>query len=243
MADFVLVHGAWQGAWCWRKVLPSLWQIGHRAFTVSLTGVGERAHQLSPSVRLETQIADVQAVVECEELERAVLVGHSYGGLLITAVADRIPERVAHLVYLDAIVPQNGESWSSIHDEETRAGRREGIARTGAMPPLDASAFGLTGADASWVNRRQRPHPGSLYEEVLRFDESRVARIPRTFVDCISPALHSVARSRKRVRSEAGWRVVTLATGHDAMISAPEELLAILETVASSISAAGVGKP
>jgi len=238
MADFVLVHGAWQGAWCWRKVLPPLWRMGHRAFAVSLTGVGERAHQLSPAIRLETHVTDVQAVVECEELERAILVGHSYGGLLITAVADRVPERVAHLVYLDAIVPRNGEGWSSIHDEETRAGRRKGIARTGAMPPLDASAFGLTGADASWVDRRQRPHPGSLYDDVLQFDESRVARIPRTFVDCTAPALHSVALSRKRVRSEAGWRVVTLATGHDAMISAPDELLAILHSVATSSDAA-----
>lgn len=233
MGDFVLVHGAWQGAWCWRKVMPSLWRTGHRAFAVSLTGVGERAHHLSPSIRLETHVNDVQAVVECEELERAILVGHSYGGLLITAVAERVPERVAHLVYLDAIVPRNGERWASIHDEETRAGRREGIARTGAMPPMDASAFGLTGADASWVNRRQRPHPGTLYEEVLRFDESRVARIPRTFVDCTSPALHSVALSRKRVRSEPGWSVVTLATGHDAMISAPKELLAVLASVAA----------
>ena len=233
MADFVLVHGAWHGAWCWRKVLPSLWRTGHRAFTVSLTGVGERSHQLSPAIRLDTHVDDVQAVVECEELERAILVGHSYGDLLITAVADRVPERVAHLVYLDAIVPHNGEGWSSIHDEQTRAGRREGIARTGAMPPLDASAFGLTGADASWVNRRQRPHPGSLYEDALQFDESRLARIPRTFVDCTAPALHSVALSRMRVRSELGWRVVELPTGHDAMISAPEELLAILQNVAT----------
>jgi len=234
MADFVLVHGAWQGAWCWRKVLPPLWRGGHRAFAVSLTGVGERAHQLSRSIRLDTHISDVLAVVECEELEGAILVGHSYGGLLITAVADRIPERIAHLVYLDAIVPRNGEGWASIHDEKTRTDRREGIARTGAMPPYDASAFGLSGADASWVNRRQQPHPGSLYEDVLRFDESRVARIPRTFVDCTSPALHSVALSRRRVREEAGWRVVTLATGHDAMISTPEELLAVLESVAAS---------
>jgi pimeloyl-ACP methyl ester carboxylesterase len=207
--------------------------MGHRAFSVSLTGVGERAHQLSPSVRLETHVADVQAVLECEELDRAVLVGHSYAGLLITAVADRLPERIAHLVYLDAIVPHDGEGWSSFHDEQTRADRRQGIGRTGAISPLDASIYGLTGADASWVNRRQRPHPGGVYEDVLHFDERRVSGIPRTFVDCTSPALHFVAPSRQRVRSEGGWRVVTLATGHDAMISAPEGLLAVLERVAA----------
>lgn len=236
MADFVLVHGAWQGAWCWRRILPPLWRGGHRAFAVSLTGVGERAHQLSRSIRLETHISDVLAVVECEELEGAILVGHSYGGLLITAVADRAPGRIAHLVYLDAIVPRNGESWSSIHSEEIRAVRRAGIAQTGAMPPLDAAAFGLSGEDASWVQRRQRDHPGSLYEDALQFDEGLLARIPRTYVDCNSPALASVALAKQRARSEPGWNVTTLATGHDPMISAPTQLLAILENVARSVA-------
>lgn len=238
MADFVLVHGAWQGAWCWRKVLPPLWRSGHRAFAVSLTGVGERAHQLSPSIRLGTHISDVLAVVECEELEGAILVGHSYGGLLITAVADRVPKRIAHLVYVDAIVPRNGESWSSIHSEEIRAVRRAGIAQTGAMAPLDAAAFGLSGDDASWVQRRQRDHPGSVYEDTLQFDEGLLARLPRTYVDCNSPALASVALARQRARSEPGWNVTTLATGHDPMISAPTQLLAILESVAKSVAAA-----
>jgi pimeloyl-ACP methyl ester carboxylesterase len=234
MADFVLVHGAWHGAWCWKKVLPSLWANSHRAFAVSLTGVGERALQLSPSIRLQTHVDDVLAVIEAEELSRAILVGHSYGGLLITAAAAQVPERIAHLVYVDAIVAYDGESWSSIHDEQTRSMRREGIARTGVMPPMDPAAYGLTGEDAAWVRRRQRPHPGGMYDDALHIDAKLLQRIARTFVDCSSPALPTVALSRRRARSDPGWNVVTLETGHDPMISAPAELLRVLDSVAAS---------
>jgi len=124
MADFVLVHGAWHGSWCWRKILPMLWTKGHRAFAVTLTGLGDRVHLMSPSIRLATHIDDVAAVIETEELKRIVLVGHSFAGMLVTAVADRYPDRIAHLVYVDAIVPHSGESWSSFHDESARATRR-----------------------------------------------------------------------------------------------------------------------
>ena len=133
---------------------------------------------------------------------------------MITAVADRYPQRIAHLVYLDAIVPRRGESWSSFHDESTRQAGRAGITRDGAMPPLPASAFGLTGEDAAWVDRRQRPYPGGVYEDALHFDEARMASLPRTFVDCTTPALPTVNKSRVRVRSEPGWRVIEIATGN-----------------------------
>lgn len=234
MTDFVLVHGAWHGAWCWRKVLPSLWAKGNRAFAVTLTGVGEREHLMSSSIQLATHIDDVAALIETEELSRVVLVGHSYAGLLITAVADRYPERIFRLVYVDAIVPRSGESWSSTHDESARQARRAVIAREGVIPPPPASAYGLTGADAEWVDRRQRPHPGAVYEEVLHFDEARVARLARTFVDCTSPALPAIEKSRQRVRSEPGWQVVEIATGHDPMISAPAQLLDVLEEASRS---------
>ena len=229
MTDFVLVHGAWHGAWCWKKILPSLWDKGHRAFAVTLTGLGERAHLLSSTIRLATHIEDVAAVIETEELARVVLVGHSYGGLLVTAVADRYAERIDRLVYLDAIVPRSGESWSSTHEESVRQARRAVIARDGVLPPPPASAYGLSGADAEWVDRRQRPQPGAAYDDVLHFDEARVASLARTFVDCTSPALPAIETSRHRVRSEPGWQIVEIATGHDSMISAPARLLEVLE--------------
>jgi pimeloyl-ACP methyl ester carboxylesterase len=230
MSDFVLVHGAWHGAWCWKRVLPALWRAGHRAFAVSLTGVGERAHLLSPRITLQTHINDVVAVIEAEELNEAVLVGHSYAGMVITGVADQLTETspLGRLVYLDAMVPEPGECWSSSHTEETRAARRAVIAKDGTLPPPPPEAFGLMGEDADWVARRQTPHPGSLYDERLNFDPRRVARWPRQFIDCTQPALATIAVSRQRVRQAPGWRVTELATGHDAMISAPDALLRAL---------------
>lgn len=228
MADFVLVHGAWQGAWCWKRILPGLWSAGHRAFPVTLTGTGERAHQLSPDIKLRTHVDDVAAVVEAEELQSAVVVGHSYGGMVITGVADRMPQRIARLVYLDAVVPLPGESWSSTHPAQTQAQRREAIASTGSIPPADPAMFGLTGDDAQWVGRRQRPQPGGVYDDPLHFDADCLAALPRTFIDCNAPALASIAVMRERVRQQPGWQVFEIATGHTPMISAPEELLRLL---------------
>jgi pimeloyl-ACP methyl ester carboxylesterase len=228
MADFVLVHGAWAGAWCWKKVLPALWHGGHRAFAVTLTGVGERAHQLSASIRLQTHVDDVAAVVEVEELTHAVLVGHSYGGLVITGVADRLSERIAGLVYVDAVVPRSGESWSSTHDEQTQRARRQAIEREGGVPPPDPALLGLTGADAEWVKRRHTLQPGGVYDDPLPFDEARIARLPRSFIDCTQPALATIAVMRQRVRQEPGWRVTEIPTGHDPMISAPDAFLKAL---------------
>src|SRR5258706_150527 len=161
MADFVLVHGAWGGAWTWKRVLPALWQTGHRAFAVSLTGVGERAHALSPLVTLETHIADVQAVIEAEELQSAILVGHSYSGMVVTGVAARLADasRLARLVYLDAVVPRPGESWSSGHAPDTQAARRRATAEAGGIPPAHPPLYGLVVADprggVAWNKREQ----------------------------------------------------------------------------------------
>jgi len=225
MSDFVLVHGAWHGAWCWQRIVAPLWAAGHRAFAVTLTGSGERAHLLAPTITLQTHIADVANLIEAEELHDAILVGHSYAGVLITGVADRLAHRLAHLVYVDAVVPQPGESWSSSHSDETRAQRRKAIAETGTIPAPDPAVFGLVDADRAWVARHQTPHPGGVYDEALYFDATRLAALPKTFIDCTDPALATIAVSRSRVRSEPGWRVVEIATGHDAMVSAPGLLL------------------
>lgn len=229
MADFVLVHGAWHGAWCWKRVLPGLWSAGHRAFAVTLSGVGERAHIAPQAVTLATHVDDVAGVIEAEEMSGAVLVGHSYGGMVITGVAERLKERLSHLVYLDAVIPRPGESWSSGHAEETRASRRAAIAANGGvLPPPDPAIFGLSGADAAWVARRQTPQPGAVYDAPLHFDPARIAALPRTFVSCTAPALATIDASRQRARTESGWTFVELATGHDPMISLPEPLLRVL---------------
>jgi pimeloyl-ACP methyl ester carboxylesterase len=234
MATFVLVHGAWHGAWCWVRVMPALRAARHDVFAVTLTGTGERAHLLSRDITLDTHVTDITNLIACEELTDVVLVGHSYGGLPITGAADRLQARqpglLKHLVYVDAMVPRPGESWSSHHAPELVAQRLADAAAhpQGALPPPDAALFGPTGADCDWVNRRQVPHPFGMYREPLAFDAERLAALPRTFIDCTSPAWPSIAPMRQRVRSEPGWRVRELATGHDAMVSAPGPLARLL---------------
>jgi pimeloyl-ACP methyl ester carboxylesterase len=240
MANFVLVHGAWHGGWCWQRVVSTLSQGGHRIHAVTLTGLGERAHLLSPTITLETHIADVAHAIESEELQDVVLAVHSYAGMLGTAIADRMGERLRHLVYVDAVVPKPGESWSSTHARTTREARLAAAQASPAhaFPAPDPAVFGLSATDHAWVLRRQTPHPGHTYEAVLEFDPQRVAAVPRTFVNCTRPALATIDAIRPRLLDPSFWggawrggggaRVVELQTGHDPMISAPVELSRIL---------------
>lgn len=233
MAHYLLVHGAWGGAWYWRDTLAALIRAGHRAHAVTLTGVGERAHLLSPAIDLETHIADVIGALEAEELEDCTLVVHSYGGMLGTAVADRRPERLRHLVYVDAVLPAPGESWSSGQPPDTRAQRIASAEADSnyAFAPPDPAAFGLSGDAADWVRRRQRPHPGHTYTQPLDFDPTRVATLSRTFISCTQPALPTIDVSRQRMADPAFWggawnggggvHVIEMATGHSPMISEP----------------------
>ena len=243
MADFVLVHGAWHGGWCWKKLLPGLQAAGHRAFALTLTGLGERAHLMSPTITLQTHLQDVCGLIEHEELQGAVLVGHSYAGMVITGVAQQVDtERLSHLVYLDAVVPQPGEAWSSGHSPDTQTARRAVIDQSGQLAPPNPEVFGLQGDDHAWVQRRQTPQPGGCYDSVLHFDPMRVQRWPRHFIDCTLPALPTIDAARRRVRAEPGWTVHELRTGHDPMVSAPQELLQVLQQLLLSGSAASLPK-
>lgn len=241
MANYVLVHGAWHGAWCWRDVLPLLWQAGHRAYTVTLTGLGDRAHLLSPSIDLQTHIDDVSATILAEELTDVILVGHSYAGMLITAVADVMPERLSHLVYLDAVVPTPGESWSSTHTVAVQRLRLTAANKDElfSFPPPDPHVFGLENHLYEWVKRRQTAHPGQTYQAPLDFNPETVASIPRTFISCTEPALATIDAIRPRVKSKDFWngawlpqsKFLEMATGHDPMISHPKQLFEILHQI------------
>lgn len=236
MANFVLVHGAWHGGWCWRRVVDALHAQGHRAHAVTLTGLGERAHLLSSLITLETHIADVASAIEAEEFGDVVLAVHSYAGMIGTAIADRMPRRLKHLVYVDAVVPKPGESWSSTHASATREARLAAAHASPdfAFPAPDPAVFGLAAEDHEWVRRRQTPHPGHTYQAPVDFDPKRVASVPRTFVDCVKPRLGTIDSIRPRVRDAGFWdgawvagggmRIVELQTGHDPMVSAPREL-------------------
>jgi pimeloyl-ACP methyl ester carboxylesterase len=240
MANFVLVHGAWHGGWCWQRVVRALCAQGHRVHAPTLTGVGDRAHLLSSAITLETHIADVLQLLAAEELDQVVLAVHSYAGMIGTAVADREPQLLKHLVYVDAVVPRPGESWGGTHASAVREARLAAADASPdySFPPPDPSVFGLAGADLEWVRRRQTPHPGHPYLEALDFDPARVASVPRTFIDCTSPPLGTIDAIRPRVRDQRYWdgawqggggaRLVELRTGHDPMVSAPAELTRIL---------------
>ena len=245
MANFVLVHGAWHGGWCWRRVADTLQAQGHRVFAPTLTGLGERAHLLSSLITLETHVSDVMNLIEAEELQDVVLAVHSYAGMLGTAVADRMPQRLRHLAYVDAVVPKPGESWSSTHTSAVREARLAAAQGSAdySFPPPDPAVFGLGAEDHAWVRRRQTPHPGHTYQAPLQFDPARVAGVPRTFIDCIQPRLGTIDSIRPRVRDSNFWdgawkggggvRVVELATGHDPMVSAPAELARLLAECAA----------
>jgi pimeloyl-ACP methyl ester carboxylesterase len=207
----------------------------HRVHAVTLTGVGERAHLLNPNIDLETHITDVMAARDAEEMDDVVLVVPSYAGMLGTAVADRRPKRLRHLVYLDAVLPKPGESWSSTHASATRLARIAAAQADPlhAFPAPDPSVFGLSDADHAWVQRRQTPHPGGPYTQVLDFDPQRVASVPRTFINCTTPPLGTIDVSRLRMVDPKFWdgawlpgsQVLEMHTGHDPMVSDPQGLV------------------
>jgi pimeloyl-ACP methyl ester carboxylesterase len=177
-------------------------------------------------------------------MQDTILVVHSYAGMLGTAVADRRAHRLKHLVYLDAIVPKPGESWSSTHASATQKARIDAAAESinNSFPPPDPSVFGLSDQLGEWVQRQQTPHPGGTYQHVLRFDPARVASVSRTFINCTLPPLATIDAVRRRVVDPQFWdglwlqnsRVIEMKTGHDPMVSAPKELTALLSTCAEA---------
>ena len=226
----VLVHGAWGGAWIWRRVLGPLRSAGHEVHAATLTGDGERAHLLDPGIRLATHVADVVGLVQAEELSDVVLVGHSYGGMVVTGAADRLlqqqPRAVRHIVYIDAMVPLPGEGWGDQHSPEVVAARTAAaLANNHALPPPDPADFGITGPDRDWLLRRQVAHPFGPYRDPLHFDGERWAALPRSFIDCVRPAYPTIAAMRQRVRSLPGFRVLEMQTGHCPMVSEPAALV------------------
>lgn len=229
MANIVLIHGGWHGGWCWKKVAPLLRAAGHEVYTPTLTGLGDRSHLLSVDVTLDTHVQDIVALFEYEDIREAVLVGHSYGGIVMTAVADRVAERLAHLIYLDAFVPQHGQSLADLADPaffatmEARA-HMEGDGWRVPAPPLER--WGIRDeADALWMRPRIGPHPLNTFKQPVQLSNSAASLLPRTFVYCTDkPAGDSFAPFAKRLRQDAGWRYCELASGHDAMVTAPKEV-------------------
>jgi pimeloyl-ACP methyl ester carboxylesterase len=230
---FVLVHGAWHGGWCWRRVADLLTARGHRVFAPSLTGLGDRAHLFSKDISLQTHVEDILAVVETEELSQFVLVGHSYGGFVISGVADTLRERVSHYIYLDGSVPpdmspQASFSWAGFNPPEAREARLKAVREQGhgvGLPAPPPSAFAVTEpADLAWLQRRMRPMPVQTYLGTFTFQHSGSNGLKRTYIASTKPAYALLSATRDLVRGDKTWAFTTLEAGHDSMVTAPEAL-------------------
>jgi pimeloyl-ACP methyl ester carboxylesterase len=239
MATFVLVHGGAHGGWCYGKVAPLLRRAGHEVHAPTMTGLGERSHLVSPSVDLDLHIRDIVAVLHYEDLRDVILVGHSYGGMVITGVADRAVDRVGHLVYLDAANPVNHQSLVDIAGPYIEAARPTGKVVNGVELVLFPGSeplpnYGVTDPDdIAWMQQRLTPHPWRCFEQKLELtNEQALWSIPRYHIVCTStlatrdPKLIEAARAEDRL-----WDI---DTGHDLMISEPQAVANALLEVASS---------
>src|SRR6266508_5211037 len=187
MATFVLVHGGWHGGWCWQKVIPFLEAAGHEVYAPTLTGLAERAADLSPDIGLDTHIQDVVGLLQEKNLHGVILVGHSYGGLVITGVVDAVPGRIAHLFYVDTFVPRDGESMVDVSPLVIRLLLRKQTLGDGWRVPSQGTYGVTTEPDRSWVLSKVTPQPLKTLEQPLHLkNPAIVSAIPRTHIECTS---------------------------------------------------------
>jgi pimeloyl-ACP methyl ester carboxylesterase len=238
VATYVLVHGGGHGGWCYQRITPMLRSAGHAVYTPTLTGLGERAHLLRPDIDLDLHITDVVAVLQYEDLSNVVLVGHSYGGMVVAGVADRATDRVGHIVYLDAAIPVNGESLVDVAKaamDATRAGARvvDGIELV-LWPGTDPlNYYGVTDPDdIAWMKPKLTPHPWKCFEQPLRLSNgAAVQEIPRTIINCTSTMrMRDPGRMKRAVAADRVWEI---DTGHDLMITEPQAVAEMLLRVAT----------
>jgi len=238
MATFVLVHGAWHGSWCWKRVRKALQAEGQEVFTPTLTGVGERSHLRAPQVNLDTHIDDIVNLIRWEELSDVVLCGHSYGGCVVSGVADRIPDRIGKLVYLDAFVLHDGESLHSTLPPDQRNQQVELTRHHGEgwkVPPIPAEVFGVNANDLDWVNRQCTVQPLATFQQAIML-KGWAAAIPTTFILANGWNGSPFPLFNERAKAK-GWKTLSIPCGHDVMLDRPEELTRTLLEVAATAGA------
>jgi pimeloyl-ACP methyl ester carboxylesterase len=235
MSAFVLVHGAIVGGWCWRWVTPYLRAAGHEVYAPTLTGLGERVHLANPQVDLDTHIEDVVNVLRYEDLSGVVLVGWSYGGMVVAGVADRVPERIAHVVYLDSDVPRDADTSAP----PSQIAAREELARAHGdgwrVPPEVTRAEPLLLGELQeeqrrWIAARFTPHPLKTWTQPIRLTGAAAA-IPTSYIRCTigyDPNDEDTRRQDERIRSEPTWRYRELAESHAAPFTAPRAVAGLL---------------
>ncbi|MFC9454381.1 alpha/beta fold hydrolase [Streptomyces sp. NPDC056983] len=230
---FVLVHGGRHGGWCWKHVAHSLQQAGHTVYTPTLTGLGERAHLLSQAIGLKHHVQDLVATFEFEDIQDAILVAHSYGGMVASGALEHVADRVRRLVFLDAHLPRTGESAFDMIGP-TRAAGHVAEAENGGegwyLPPADASFYGVTDPrDTEWVNKRLTAQPLKTYRDPVE-SADRAWTHPGMFIECVPSTLepHVLERARKRHADDPDFPYRVLHATHDAMVTAPEAVVNLL---------------
>jgi pimeloyl-ACP methyl ester carboxylesterase len=237
MATYVLVHGGGHGGWCYQRVARRLRSAGHEVYTPTLTGLGERAHLLRPGIDLDLHIQDVVTTLQFEDLRDVILVGHSYGGMVITGVADRASDRVGRLVYLDAANPANGQSLVDVAGPIIEAVRPSGETVDGVelvlLPAPEAGMFyGVTDPDdLAWMADRLTGHPWACFEQPLDLrNEPALWSIPQFHIVCTSTLATRDAELMKDARDRG--RLWDNDTGHDLRITEPDQVAEALVEVA-----------
>jgi len=230
---FVLVHGAWQGGWCWRRVADRLRARGHIVFTPTLTGLGERAHLLDPKVDLSLHIADMLGVIKYEQLNDFVLVGHSYGGCVISGVAEAIPDKIRSIVFVDAFIPDNGDATLDLVQPAVQEIIRAALERGDTTIPVrDAAAFRVNEKDRDWVDSLSGLQPIGAMTETIRLTGARERISKKTYIRASGYPNMSFDKAYARVKKDSSWRTYEVPCGHDVMIDEPDRLTEILIEVA-----------
>jgi len=230
---FVLVHGAWHGGWCWRRVADRLEAQGHKVFTPTLTGLGERSHLMAPGIGLATHIADIANVFKWEQLSDVVLCGHSYGGMIIAGAAERAQAAIGSIVYLDAFVPGNGESVLDLTGPAVHEAVRKAQAKKlTAVPPRSAEAFGVNERDRAWVDDQCTPQPIATFTEKIAVTGKTQAIAKKTYIRAPTYPSPGFDKALAGAKTDSAWRVYNASCGHDIMVDEPDWLAKVLLEVA-----------
>ena len=230
LAVVVLAHGAWSAAWAWKKVRPLMAAAGHQFFAPTYTGLGERAHLARPENDLETHIQDVAGVLKFEELRNVVLLGHSYGGMVATGVAGRAAERVAHVIYLDAFVPEDGQSLFDLVPKEHRQRQLDSVkAGDGWRVTPNPVPPDTSDVDVAWVTKFRMPQSVRCFSQPIRLHTKPA--LPRTYIQCMRYADRGpFGQFADRARGE-GWPLYELDASHSPNVTAPDALMALLQRI------------
>lgn len=233
---YVFVHGGFHGGWCWKDVTARLRTLDHIVYRPTLTGMGERSHLMSFKPTLETWIEDVANVIRFEDLDDVILVGHSFAGSVVSSLADRMPERLRHLVYLDAQILRSGQSLADVLPPEfiERYEQRAMETSNGlSIPPNGPEYFGITDPKmAAWMQTKLTPHPLQTYFDKLMLEKPLGNGVPATYIACSQPLFAGTAKARELAKGMPDWTYLEIPTAHDAMLLMPAELTRMLAAIA-----------